>query len=187
MQPLSAQHIAASQGYYSPQLKANWSLEIALDDVGDQMIVLYSLESLSPLIETSEPIELNYANEVRYVAGRTRYQEMELRVKDFVDIGTANALEKWRRLVYNPENGSVGLPRDYKKNADLTISASNGSVVKIYKLVGVWPMTYNHGEFNMSANEAIFITCTLKYDRAVPGAGFSGLGSLNAGVLVSPL
>lgn len=185
---LNAQHLAPAQGFFEPQRKFDWSLEIALDDAGDQVIIMQSLEAMSPIRESNDEIELNYTNESRYVAGKAKYQECELRVKDFVDIGTANAILKWRRQVYNSETGSIGLARDYKKTADLSLFAPNQSVVRIYKLIGIWPKSYDTGDWNMSANEAGFISVVLRFDRMVPGVGLNtSLSGLNAGILTPPL
>jgi hypothetical protein len=185
---LSAQHLAPGGGFFEPQRKFDWSLEIALDDAGDQVIIMQSLDSLTGLKEASDEIELNYAGESRYVAGKTKYSDMDLKLKDFVDIGTANAILKWRRQVYNPQTGSIGLASVYKKNASLTMFAPNGSVTRIYKLIGCWPKAFDHGDFNMSESGLVFISTTIRFDRAVPDAGLNiGLSGLNAGVLTPAL
>ena len=186
---LNAQHLAAGQGFFEPQRKFDWSLEIALDDAGDQVIIMQSLETLASIKEVSDEIELQHAGESRYVAGKTKYQEMELKLKDFVDIGTANAILKWRRQVYNPETGSIGLASSYKKNADLTLYAPDQSVVRIYKLIGVWPKAFDSGDLSMTEGTGhVLIGVTLRYDRVVPGAGLNtALSGINVGVLTPPL
>jgi hypothetical protein len=173
---------------FEPQRKYDWALEIALDDAGDQVIILQSLESAELPKEENEEIELHYASEVRYVAGKVKYETIPLVLKDFVDIGTANAIIKWRRQVQNAETGSTGLARNYKKNADLSIFAPNQSVTRIWKLIGVWPQKVEYGVLDMKENDKVDITVTLRYDRAVPSVGLnSGLSGLNAGVLAPPL
>jgi hypothetical protein len=185
---LNAQHLAPADGFFEPQKQYNWSLEVALDDAGDQLLITQSLESFSgPDLDVGE-IELNYGNETRYVAGKARYAEGALVVKDFVDIGTANALLRWSRQVYNPETGSMGLARDYKKMADLVLVAPNQSVARAWKLVGIWPRRMKHGDYSMNNQDLVRIEMVLRYDRAVPGSGLNtGLGGLNAGTLTPPL
>lgn len=185
---LSANHLAPAKGFFCPQLQSNFSLEIALDDAGDQMLIMQGLESFDAPTESSQEITLDYANEQRFVAGKTQYHTSELKLKDFVDMGVANAVIKWRRQVYNPESGSVGLPRDYKKSADLTLSAPNGSAIRIWKLFGVWPQSVHYGTLSMTSNDKVLISVTLRYDRAVPGSNLTqGLGGINAGVLTPAL
>lgn len=185
---LNAQHLAPSQGFFEPQRKFDWSLEVALDDAGDQVIIMQSLESCGGIKISVEEIELHYAAESRWVPGKVKFEEMELKIKDFVDIGSANAMHKWFRQVYNSETGSIGLAANLKKNADLTLFAPDQSVVRIYKIIGLWPKRLEHGDFDMAANDKVFLTCTLRYDRAIPGAGLNqSLSGINVGVLTPSL
>lgn len=185
---LSANHLAPAKGFFEPQRQYNWSLEIALDDAGDQILIMQGLESFDTPTEHNEEIVLEYANEKRYVAGKAAFNEAELKLKDFCDMGTAQAIIKWRRQVYNPETGSIGLARDYKKSADLTLTAPNQSSVRIWKLFGVWPKQVHYGSLTMVGSEKVLISVTLRYDRAVPGSNLTlGLAGINAGILTPPL
>ena len=49
-------------------------------------------------------------------AGAMVFDDLELTLKDFIDIGVAKVLSQWRLLVSNPANGAVGLAKDYKLN-----------------------------------------------------------------------
>lgn len=185
---LSAQHIAPAGGFFEPQRAFNWSLEIALDDAGDQILIMQGLQSFEAPRESNEEIALDYANERRYVAGKAEYQAGPLVINDYVDQGVASAVIKWRRQVYNAETGSIGLARDYKKNADLTLISPNQNTVRIWKLLGIWPQAVEYGNLDMSANDKVQIGVILRYDRAVPGTNLTaGLSGLNVGFLVPPL
>lgn len=185
---LSAQHLAPSKGFFEPQRSFNWSLEIALDNAGDQILIMQGLEAFSAPNESNEEIPLHYGNEVRYVAGKASFAQAELTLKDFVDQGVANAIIKWRRQVYNAETGSIGLAKDYKKSADLTLMAPNQSAVRIWKLHGVWPVSVHYGDLNMTSSSNVLIRVSLRYDRAFAGSNLTqDLAGINAGVLTPPL
>lgn len=185
---LKADHIAPQGGFFEPQRSFSWSLEIALDDAGDQNLIMQGLESFEAPRESNEEIELGFANEKRYVAGRTTYEASPLVLKDFVDVGVANAVVKWRRQVYNPDTGSIGLARDYKKTADLTLIAPDQSIVRIWKLIGIWPQAVEYGDLDMTTSDYVKITTTLRYDKAVPGEGLNiGIGSINIGNVTLPI
>jgi hypothetical protein len=181
---LSAQHLAPALGEFEPQRKYNWTIEIALDDTGDQVIIMRSLLNFSGIVEETEEIAMEFANEVRYVPGKTRFDEATLALRDFVDIGTKNAIIKWRRQVYNAETGSTGLASILKKNASLVLTSPDGSINRVWKLIGVWPKRVAYGDLNMEGSELNQIEVTLRYDRAVPGEGLNtGLGGVNVGVI----
>lgn len=185
---LSAQHLAPGMGTFEPQRTYNWSFEVALDDVGDQLLIMQGAESFSGPKESNEEIELNFANETRYVAGKAKYEANTLVLKDFVDQGTANAVIRWRRLVYNPETGSVGLATNYKKNADLQLTAPDGTFPRIWKFIGCWPQSVEFGDLDVNNSEKQLISINLRYDRAVPGEGLNdGLGGVNVGEQTAPI
>ncbi len=181
---LNAQHLAAASGFYEPQRSNNWSLEIPLDDVGDQLILIYSQRKIDLPSSSNSAQTINYANEARFVAGPASFGTLSLGVRDFVDIGTANAIIKWRRSVYNPETGSIGLAKNYKKNGDLIVSSPDNSISRVWKLIGLWPETDNFGSLTHDSAGFVDISVTLRYDRAIPGAGLnSNIGGINVGSL----
>lgn len=178
----SAEHIAPSKGSFEPQRTYNWSFEVALDDAGDQLLIMQGLESFRAPKVGVEEIELNYANEKRYVAGKAIYEPLPLVLKDFVDQNVANAVEKWRQQVYNPVSGSIGLAKDYKKVADLVLYAPDQSISRFWKLFGIWPLDVDYGELDMNNSDKVLITINLRYDRHEAGTGLNDdLGGVNVG------
>jgi len=185
---LNADFLGASKGFFEIQRSFNWSLEIALDDAGDQLLIVQGLESFDGVTESNDEIELQYANEKRYFAGQATFESSTLVLKDYVDQGVAEAMLRWRRQVYNPETGSIGLAADYKKVADLTLIAPNQEIVRIWKFQGIWPQQFKHGPFDMTSSDKVTIEATLRYDKAIPSTGLNtGLGSINTGSVSIPL
>lgn len=178
----SANHIAPALGTFEPQRTYNWSLEIALDNAGDQILIMQALETFQgPRMEV-EDIELSYANEKRYVAGKATFDELTLTLKDFVDQDVAGAAIRWWTEVYNSETGSIGLAAKYKKAADLVYYAPDQSISRFWKLLGCYPKRIEHGDLDMTTSDKVLLTVVLRYDRAVPGDGLNtGLGGINVG------
>ncbi len=125
--PLDARHIAAQNGAFTPQHASNWVLEISgLEGDGKDLLVL-SLSSAKLPKEVNEVIKLPYGNEERKVAGKATFEEIPLVVNDWVDRAVRATCQAWRKLVYDPETGAVGLPANYKKQGELILYASDGS------------------------------------------------------------
>jgi hypothetical protein len=185
---ISSNFLAPAGGSFEPQRSYNFSLEIALDDAGDQMLIMSGLESFDTPTETTEEIVLDYGSSKRYVAGKTTFNTAELKLKDFVDQGVAQAVINWRRSVFNAETDATGFARDYKKSADLILVAPDNSISRIWKLQGLWPTTVHYGSLSMAQSDKVLISVTLRYDRALPGSNLSlGLAGINAGALTSPI
>jgi hypothetical protein len=161
--PQSASHIAAAGGTFEPQRGNNWSIEINLGKDKDPIIM--SLMSLPLPAESNEEIEIQYQNEKRYVAGQATIDAVSLVVRDYVDADTRAAIMRWRAKVYDPASGKVGLAKDYKKNADIIMTAPDGSSERVCKLYGVWPQMVNSGNLDMSSAEPVTIEVTLRVDK----------------------
>lgn len=178
----SAEHIGPALGGFEIQRDYNWSLEIALDDAGDQLLIMQALQGFSAPKVSQEVIELNYSNERRKFPGRAIHEPLTLVLADFVDQGVAAAVARWHRECYNPETGSVGLASALKKNADLVLYAPDVSSARFWKLFGCWPQNVEYGELAMDGSDFVKINVTIEYDRAVAGQGLNEqLGGINVG------
>lgn len=163
-------------------MQYNWALDIALDSAGDQSLIVQGLESFDGFTVDMGEIELSTGNEKRYVSGKATFQESTLVLKDFVDAGVAEAMNRWFTEVYNARTGSVGLAANYKKQADLTITSPDNGQARIWKFIGMWPKSFKHGPFDMTSEDKAVIECVMRFDKVIPGTGFNnGLGSINVG------
>jgi len=169
---LNADHLAEAQGSFEPQRTANWLLEVHGLPGGDDLnLIELSLESFAAPRTSNDEIELGYLNERRYVAGKALFETQDLVVKDFVDRQTAGAILRWRRQVYDPSTGKIGLAAYYKKDCNIILFAPDGSQERLWRLQG-WPKAANYGDLNQVQSEKVLITCTLRYDKALPVSGF---------------
>lgn len=112
-----------------------------------------------------EQIELNYLNETRWVAGRANYEQIPLVLKDMVDVGVASACKEWFNQVHNPATHKVGLARDYKKIADITLIAPDGTYERTWRLHGCWPTSISYGQLDMNGNDIVKLEMNLRFDR----------------------
>jgi len=167
----TAGHLANEKGDFEPQRASNWEFEIAgLTGEGSATIKLSMVSGALPN-ETNEPIELNYGNEKRYVAGKISYETFPLVCRDYVDQSTRDDIIEWRRQVYDPATGSIGLATDYKHDATITLYDPEGTLIRQCTLQGCWPSAVNHGAISYEENGAINIEVTIRYDKAVWGTG----------------
>jgi len=185
---VSADHIALgsiSQMQFEPQRVSNFLLliappsgsrgggtEPAASDRGNQNIIALSVIDFPMPEETTEPIELAYGNEFRYVAGKTKFSDEALRVVDYIDADTATILMNWRKLVYNPGpsdtpfvQGGVGYAYQYKTRGRVNWMGPHGGTVRSWILHGLWPMRIKYGGGNMAASDKNVIEVTFKVDR----------------------
>ena len=164
--PQDARHLANQAGDFAVQHQNNWLIEVAGLDGDDKELIGLSLLSSSLPQEANNIVVLPYGNEERKVAGRATFEDVPLIVRDFVDRDIRGALIRWRRQVYDSRTGLIGLPSTYKKNAELIIQATNNTLFRAVRLIGVWPSAMNPGELNMESDDPVQIEMTLTLDRS---------------------
>jgi len=152
---------------------------IRIDGLGgagiDDNFLVLSVSSFPLPKVNNNPIEVGYLNEKRKFAGNPTFDDLSVVFNDYIDVGTAALLMRWRYSVYNPETGTIGLASQYKKRGDVTLFAPNGvdRYDRVYELVGVWPSQYDPGEIDHEGEGVVKITLTLTIDKAVPSTNLS--------------
>lgn len=163
-QLVSADHIAAQNGAFEPQRKNNFTLRI---DVGNGNVVQRSLDSFPLPKGGNEEIAVNFGNEVRKVAGRAIFDNLELVLKDFVDTPAAQGMIAWRKQVYDPTSGAIGWARNYKKEGEVVMFGPDGTRERAWRLIGCWPSRMDPGGGDMNAAENNKITTVITIDKAI--------------------
>ena len=164
---LVADHVG-SLGW-EPQ-RANNALLHFSDLPGDDELVLALASFPLPKV-TNGIVEIGHLNEKRKFAGLPTYDDLSVLYKDYVPKGTAAILHAWRRLVYDPETGKIGLKAQYAKNGYAELFAPNGEYVRQYDLIGCWPSGFDPGDADLAGEDTINITVTLTIDKAIPVGG----------------
>jgi len=177
---LSAGHISAGsrandsriQGNYEVQRQNNWYFEVTPPSAGSndtKRVIELALDTGFLPTEHSEELEINFVNEKVYVAGKPLFDEGTLGLKDYVDQPVMKAISDWRKKVYDPETGKIGLAKDYKVDASVVLFAPDGTYRREWILRGCWPKDVVYGDtLDMSSNEMNKIQITIRYDKAIP-------------------
>jgi len=168
---ISAAHIAAAGGAFEPQRQSNFMLHLEAPGGGggNRNALQLSLQAFPfPKYEIAVGIT-RYMNEERKWASNATFQNLQATFKDYVDTATASILASWSRLVFNPDTGAIGLASEYKSQGFVQLFAPNGTGIRSWKLIGVWPSNFNFGEGNMEGQATQnLIQVTFAIDQMVP-------------------
>jgi len=156
-------------GGFEPQRVNNFMLDIALDNLAlsstkDNTPIRLSLKTFPFPADDTEATVISFINSKRKVPGATTYADMDLVVTDYVDQLTAQLLDEWRRLVFDPRTGMKGLAKAIKAQATLSLFAPNNTLERRWKLIGLWPRALKNGAGNMESNDVNVITVTFALD-----------------------
>ena len=169
-------HLAQVGTGFEPQRIHNWSVEIP--DLNENVNYMLAMSLVQGFLPTcyNEEVPMPYGNEVVYVAGQARWEMGALLCRDFIDRPATASLLNWRKSVYNPDNGAIGLAANYKKEVNLLLSgpdvqeeATDGAYgLRGWTLHGCWPIRVRAAAqgLDMTSSGIVMAEVALRYDRA---------------------
>jgi len=135
-------------------------------------VLTLSLNGFSLPSVTNSPTMVAYLNEKRKFAGLPEYEDITATFREYLNYNTVSLLLAWRRQVYDPRTGTVGLKQNYAKPGHIDLFAPDGSNLRRYTLQSVWPSAFSHGEIEMGGEDKISVSLTLAIDKAIEADGY---------------
>lgn len=116
--------------------------------------------------ETTEASDISYFNQTIKVAGKTTFDTTTMVLRDAIAYDTEMKFLQWRKRVYDPKTGKMGLAADYKCNAIVHEYTPNGEEFRTWHIVGCWPSGIDYGEMTYEDGGEKDLSVTLCYDFA---------------------
>lgn len=132
-------------------------------DMGE-IIRLNVIDVTLPDISIGE-ITLKHGNDRVKVAGAPDVGDVSITVHDVIGADTEQVLWGWFSLVYDVRSQMMGLAVDYKKEALLYQLAPDGSSVRTWQCVGLWPSKFPSKKFSYDSGKELTIDLELKCDN----------------------
>lgn len=149
------------KNHFEVQFGKNANGESFIDDNLRFMLVSFPLPK-----ETTEASDINYFNQTIKVAGRTTFDTSTMVLRDAIDYDTEKKFLNWRKRVYDPEKGTMGLAAEYKHEAIVYEYTPNKEEYRKWKIVGCWPSGIDYGELTYEDGGEKQLSVTLCYDFA---------------------
>ena len=156
-------HMSANRNY---EVQRTNHFEIVIAGLSNDITLMVDSTTLSTI--TVEPVELGFGNSKVKVAGQASYEDVTVVVKDAVIADIEGQLYDWFKQVYDPETDQVGWAADYKKQARLYEYSVDGRIARSWKLEGIWPTSFEGGEFTYDGGDKRVINMPLAVDKAYP-------------------
>lgn len=117
--------------------------------------------------ETTESSDINYFNTTIKVAGKTTFDNTTMVLRDAISYDTEQKFLAWRKKVYDPKEGTMGIAEDYKHDAVVTEWTPDKSTKsRSWRLVGCWPSGIDYGELTYDDGGEKQVSVTICYDYA---------------------
>jgi len=149
------------KNHFDIQFGANADHEVFINSQMKFMLVSFPLPK-----ETTESSDVSYFNQTIKVAGKTTFDTTTVVLRDAIDYDTEMKFLQWRKRVYDPKTGKMGLAADYKCEAIVHEYTPNGEEYRTWHLIGCWPSGIDYGEMTYEDGGEKQLSVTLCYDFA---------------------
>ena len=111
--------------------------------------------------------EIPFLNTSTYVAGRFKWNPINVKFRDPIGPSASQALMEWVRLCAESVTGRMGYAAGYKKNVDLEMLDPTGVVVEKWIIEGAFLTSVNFDSLGYSTDGLATISTTLQMDRCI--------------------
>lgn len=127
----------------------------------------WTVESASRPKMTIGNTEIPFLNTSTYVAGRYKWEQMQVSFRDFTSPSTMQAVMEWIRLCAESVTGRMGYAVGYKRDVVLEMLDPTGVVIQKWILKNAWLSNVDGGNLNYSQDGVATISATLIIDYAI--------------------
>lgn len=121
-----------------------------------------------------EPIQVPYFGRTIKVAGDRTYPDWNVMIMNDEDFPIRNALEEWSNMINGFEN-NLRQETSYKTDARVTQYAKDGSIRRVYRFIGIFPISVGAIQLSWEAqNQIETFDTTFAYDYWVIDGGNTG-------------
>jgi hypothetical protein len=116
---------------------------------------------------TIDEVEIPFLNTSTWVAGRFRWDAIDVTLRDPIGPSASQAIMEWVRLHAESVTGRMGYSAGYKKNVTLEMLDPTGVVIERWKLVNTMLTSSDFGTLDYNSGDLIDITINMRFDRAI--------------------
>jgi len=122
-----------------------------------------------PSIEINST-EIQYMNTSTWVAGRYKWNTIEISFIDVIGPSTTQKVMEWVRLHAESATGRMGYAIGYKKNLTLLALDPTGVQVEKWQLIGCTITNASFDDYDYSADDVSTVKVTIQPDRCLLSA-----------------
>ena len=115
---------------------------------------------------TTEEIAIPWINSTRYIAGKTKFGELQITLHDPIAPSGAQQVMEWVRLCFESISGRAGYADFYKRDIQIKMLDPVGTVVQLWDIKGAWIKDANFGELSMEDESGMAeVTLQIRFDN----------------------
>jgi len=116
---------------------------------------------------TTEETEVPFINHTRYIAGKTKFEQLSVTLHDPIAPSGAQQVMEWVRTHFESVSGRGGYADFYKRDCQLKLLDPVGTVVELWDIKGAFLTAASFGDLDYGASDPTEISLTLRFDNCV--------------------
>ena len=145
---------------FEPKRKFRWVFAI-------EGIDAYLIKTASrPTMNTGE-IEIPFMNSTRYIAGKTKFDALSVTLHDPIAPSGAQQVMEWVRTHFESVSGRAGYADFYKRDCQLKLLDSVGTVVELWDIKGCFLTSAGFGDLDYGSEDPAEISLSIRFDNCV--------------------
>jgi len=133
----------------------------------DDSLPAFVVKTFARPTYTASPIEIDYLNQKRYLAGKGIWNSVDMTLHDPIAPSSSQRVMEWVRLQHETISGRDGYAAFYKKTINLYALDPVGAKVEDWELRGCFCESVNFGSYDMANAEPVEIQLTLRPDSCI--------------------
>ena len=131
-------------------------------------LLTLSTDEIGNITEEQDSITVHYGNGIIKFPSKVSYGDISWTLNCYCEPNVLEELQKWRKLVYNPETERMGLPSEYMRQVWFLRFDAQGNLRHGYRAPGTWIGALDAGSNNQSGGEVLKISVPLVISRLIP-------------------
>ena len=119
-----------------------------------------------PKMQTGD-VEIPFINHHRYIAGKTKFQQLAITLHDPIAPSGAQQVMEWVRTHFESVSGRSGYADFYKRDCQIKMLDPVGTVVELWDVKGAFITDADFGGLDYSQENPTEISLSLRFDNCV--------------------
>ena len=116
---------------------------------------------------TTTTQEIPFINSHRYIAGKTKFEQISVTLHDPIAPSGAQQVMEWIRTTFESVSGRAGYADFYKRDCQIKLLDPVGTVVELWDMKGCFIASANFGELDYTSEDPTEVSLTLQFDNCV--------------------
>jgi len=145
---------------FEPKRKFRWVFAI-------EGIDAYLIKTAARPTFNTANIEIPFMNSTRYIAGKTKFDALACTLHDPIAPSGAQQVMEWVRTHFESVSGRSGYADFYKRDCQLKLLDSVGTVVELWDIKGCFLESASFGDLDYGSEDPAEISLSIRFDNCV--------------------